>query len=32
MGETAVIAVFIGLVIPCGILIWKMVIDEFNNK
>ena len=32
MRETAVIAVFIGLVLPIAILIWKMLIDEFNNK
>ena len=24
--------VFIGLLLPCAILIWKMLIDELRNK
>jgi len=32
MREIAVITIFIALVLPIAILIWKMLIDEFNNK
>ena len=32
MREIAVITIFIALVLPIAILIWKMLIDEFKNK
>ena len=32
MKEIEVITIFIALVLPIAILIWKMLIDELRNK